>query len=314
MKVLVIGATGAVGRPLVSQLLERGHEVVATSRTRERAEALRALGAEPAVLDVLDREALRLLVLDIRPDAIVHQATALAGGIDFKHFGESFAQTNRLRTEGTDNVLAAAKEAGVERVVAQSYTGWPYARVGGPVKSEEDPLDDDPPEAVRETLAAIGHLERVVVGAGGIALRYGAFYGAPIDPLGDAIHDRKVPIVGDGGGIWSFVHVDDAAAATVLALERGRPGVYNIADDEPAPVREIFPAVAEMLGAPPPRKVPAWLARLFVGEFGVVSMTELRGASNAKARRELGWEPRYPSWRQGFAETYRASLGVEQAA
>lgn len=314
MKVLVIGATGAVGRPLVSQLVEREHEVVATSRTRERAEALRALGAEPAVLDVLDREAVRRLVLETRPDAIVHQATALAGGIDFRHFGESFAQTNLLRTEGTDNVLAAANEAGVERVVAQSYTGWPYARVGAPVKTEEDPLDDDPPEAVRETLEAIRYLERAVVGAGGIALRYGAFYGAPIDPLGDAIRDRKVPIVGDGGGVWSFVHVDDAAAATVLALERGTPGVYNIADDEPAPVREVFPAIAEMLGAPPPRNVPAWLARLFVGEFGVVSMTELRGASNAKAKRELGWKLRYPSWRQGFAAIYRGSVGIERAA
>jgi nucleoside-diphosphate-sugar epimerase len=303
-----------VGRPLVSQLVERGHEVVATSRTRERAEALRALGAEPAVLDALDREAVRRLVLEVRPDAIVHQATSLAGGIDFKHFGESFAQTNRLRTEGTDNVLAAAKEAGVERVVAQSYTGWPYARVGGPVKTEEDPLDDDPPEAVRETLEAIRYLERVVVGAGGIALRYGAFYGAPIDPLGDAIRERKVPIVGGGDGVWSFVHVDDAAAATVLALERGKPGVYNIADDEPAPVSEIFPAVAEMLGAPRPRKVPAWLTRLFVGEFGVVSMTELRGASNAKAKRELGWKLRYPSWRQGFAATYRRDLDVSRAA
>jgi nucleoside-diphosphate-sugar epimerase len=314
MKVLVIGATGAVGRPLVSQLVERGHEVVATSRTRERAETVRKLGAEPAVLDVLDREAVRQLVLETRPDAIVHQATALAGGIDFKHFAESFAQTNRLRTEGTDNVLAAAKEAGVERIVAQSYTGWPYARVGGPVKTEEDPLDDDPPEAVRETLEAIRYLERAVVGAGGIALRYGAFYGAPIDPLGDAIRERKVPIVGDGGGIWSFVHVEDAAAATVRALERGTPGVYNIADDEPAPVREIFPAVAELLGAPPPRKVPAWLAKLFVGEFGVVSMTELRGASNAKAKRELGWQLRYPSWRQGFAAIYRSSREAELAA
>ena len=313
MRVTVIGATGAVGLPLVSQLVERGHEVVGTSRTQRRAEVVLELGAEPAVLDVLDGDAVRRLVLETRPDAIVHQATALAGGIDFKHFGESFAQTNRLRTEGTDNLLAAAEEAGVERVVAQSYTGWPYARVGGPVKTEEDPLDDHPPEAVRETLEAIRYLERVVVAAGGIALRYGAFYGAPIDPLGDAIRERKVPIVGDGGGVWSLVHVDDAAAATVLAVERGRPGVYNIADDEPATVREIFPALAEILGAPPPRKVPAWLARLFVGEFGVVSMTELRGASNAKAKRELGWELRYPSWRQGFRATYR-SLGLERAA
>ena len=242
MKVLVIGATGAVGTPLVSQLVERGHEVVGTSRTEERAEAVRALGAEPAVLDVLDREAVRRLVLETKPDAIVHQATALAGGIDFRHFDESFAPTNRLRTEGTDNLLAAAKEAGVRRFVAQSYAGWPHARVGGPIKTEEDPLDDDPPEAVRTTLAAIKHLETAVVGAGGIALRYGSFYGAPVDPALDAIRERKVPIVGDGGGILSFVHVDDAASATVLALERGEPGIYNVTDDDPAPARDVLPA------------------------------------------------------------------------
>jgi nucleoside-diphosphate-sugar epimerase len=307
MKVLVIGATGAVGTPLVSQLVERGHEVVGTSRTRERAEKVRGLGAEPAVLDVLDREAVRRLVLDTKPDAIVHQATALAGGIDFRHFGESFAQTNRLRTEGTDHLLAAAWEAGVPRFVAQSYAGWPHARVGGPIKTEEDPLDDHPPEAVRDTLAAIKHLEAVVVAAGGIALRYGAFYGAPVDPALDAIRERKVPIVGDGGGIFSFVHVVDAASATVLALERGDPGIYNVTDDEPAPARDVLPALAEAVGAKPPRKVPVWLARLFAGELGVIMGTQLRGASNAKAKRELGWRLRYPSWRQGFAAEARVA-------
>jgi nucleoside-diphosphate-sugar epimerase len=301
MKVLVIGATGAVGTPLVSQLVERGHEVVGTSRTRERAERVRELGARPAVLDVLDRDAVRKLVLDTKPDAIVHQATALAGGIDFRHFGDSFAQTNRLRTEGTDNLLAAAWEAGVGRFVAQSYAGWPLARVGGPVKTEEDPLDDDPPDEVRSTVAAIRYLERAVVDAGGIALRYGAFYGAPVDPALDAIRERKVPIVGDGGGIFSFVHVVDAASATVLALERGEPGIYNVTDDEPAPAREVLPALAEAVGAKAPRKVPVWLARLFAGELGVIMGTQLRGASNAKAKRELGWKLRYPSWRQGFA-------------
>ncbi len=211
---------------------------------------MRALGAEPAVLDVLDREAVRRLVLDTKPDAIVHQATALAGGIDFKHFAESFARTNQLRTEGTDNLLAAAKEANVRRFVAQSYAGWPLARVGGPVKTEEDPLDDDPPEGVRSTVAAIKHLESAVVDAGGIALRYGSFYGAPVDPALDAIRERKVPIVGDGGGMWSFVHVEDAASATVLALERGKPGVYNVTDDDPAPARDVLPALAEAVGAP----------------------------------------------------------------
>ena len=310
MKVLVIGATGAVGLPLVSQLVERGHTVIGTSRTHERGKALRRLGAEPAVLDVLDREAVRRLVVETRPDAIVHQATALANGIDFKHFAEAFAPTNRLRTEGTDNLLAAAKEAGVERFVAQSFAGISYARVGGPVKTEEDPLDPSPPSAVQGTVEAIKYLEAAVLDAGGIVLRYAAFYGGAIDPMGDAVRARKLPIVGDGGGVWSFVHVDDAAAATVLALERGDSGVYNVADDEPAPVREIFPEFAEMLGAPQPRKVPAWLARLFAGELGVIMMTDVRGVSNAKAKRELGWTLRYPSWRQGFPVAY----GVAQAA
>jgi nucleoside-diphosphate-sugar epimerase len=308
MKVLVIGATGAIGLPLVSQLVERGHEVVGTSRSR--AETLRKLGAEPVLLDVLDREAVRRTVLETRPDAIVHQATALSGGLDFKHFDDAFAQTNRLRTEGTDNLLAAAKEAGVERFVAQSYGALTYARVGGPVKSEADPLDESLPESVRGTIEAIKHLEAAVLDAGGIVLRYGSFYGAEVDPMLEAVRGRKVPLVGDGGGIWSLVHVADAAAATVLALERGEPGVYNVADDEPAPVREVLPAMAEAVGAPTPRKVPAWLAKLFAGEIGVVMMTEVRGASNAKAKRELGWTLRYPSWRQGFPATY----GIARAA
>jgi 2-alkyl-3-oxoalkanoate reductase len=309
MKVLVIGATGAVGLPLVSQLVERGHEVVGTSRTQERAETLRKLGAEPALLDVLDRDAVRGMVLEARPDAIVHQASSLAGAFDFKRFAETFAQTNRLRTEGTDNLLSAAKEAGIERFVAQSYGGTLYARVGGPVKTEDDPLDESLPDTL-ETVEAIKHLEAAVLDADGIALRYGSFYGAAIDPLRDAVRERKVPIVGDGDGVWSLIHVADAAAATVLALERGESGVYNVADDEPAPAREVLPAMAEALGAPPPRKVPAWLAKLFAGEFGVIMMTQIRGASNAKAKRELGWTLRYPSWRQGFPATY----GVARAA
>ena len=304
MKVLVIGATGAIGAPLVWQLVEHRHEVVGTSRTQERGDTLRGLGAQPAVLDLLDRDAVRRVVLETKPDAIAHQATALAGGVDFKRFGESLAQTNRLRTEGTDNLLAAAQDAGVERFVAQSYQPWAYARIGGPVKTEEDPLDEDPPEAVRGTLEAIKYLERAVLDFGGIVLRYGSFYGASIDPLRDAVRERKVPIVGDGAGVWSLVHVDDAASATVLALERGTTGVYNVVDDEPEPVREVLPTLAEVLGAPPPRKVPVWLAKVFAGEIGVVTMTQLRGASNAKAKRELGWTLRYPSWRQGFDAVY----------
>ena len=314
MKALIIGATGAIGLPLVSQLVERGHEAVGTSRTQERAEVLRRLGAEPAVLDVLDREAVRRLVSETAPDAIVHQATALADPVDFKRFDEGLAPTNRLRTEGTDNLLAAAKEVGVERFVAQSYGVMTYARVGGPVKTEDDPLDERLPDAMQATIEAIKHHEAAVLDAGGIALRYGSFYGAAIDPMRDAVRARKVPIVGDGGGVWSLVHVADAAAATVLALERGEPGIYNVADDEPAPVREVLPVMAEALGAPPPRRVPPWLAKLFAGEIGVIVMTQIRGISNAKAKRELAWELRYPSWRQGFPATYAWSLGGAQAA
>jgi nucleoside-diphosphate-sugar epimerase len=281
---------------------------VGTSRTQERAETLHGLGAKPAVLDVLDREAVRRLVLATRPDAIAHQATALAEGVDFKHFARTFAQTNRLRTEGTDNLLAATWEANVGRFVAQSYGGAiTYARIGGPVKAEDDPLDDSPPAGVDETLKAIKHLEAAVLNVGGIALRYASFYGGAIDPMRDAVRGRKVPIVGDGGGVWSFVHVADAAGATVLALERGEPGVYNVADDEPAPAREVISAMATALGAPPPRKVPPWLAKLFAGELGVIMMTQVRGASNAKAKRELGWTLRYPSWRQGFPASYRVT-------
>jgi nucleoside-diphosphate-sugar epimerase len=306
MRVFVAGATGAIGQRLVPQLIARGHEVVGTSRSHERAGGLRAAGAEAVVLDVLDPARVRAAVAAAQPDAIVHQATALAGASDVKHFDRSFAATNRLRTEGTDALLAAADAVGVERVVAQSYAGWPYAREGGPVKSEDEPLDPNPAHAMHETLDAIRHLERVVVEAGGIALRYGGFYGAPDDPLLDSVRKRRFPIVGDGSGIWSFVHLEDAAAATVLAVERGAPGIYNVVDDDPAPVREWLPALAAALGAEPPRHVPRWLGRLAAGEPGVILMTEIRGASNAKAERELGWKLRYPSWRQGFVEAYGA--------
>jgi 2-alkyl-3-oxoalkanoate reductase len=304
MRVFVAGATGAIGTRLVAQMLERGHEVTGTTRTEAKAERLRAQGAEAVLLDVFDREAVREAVLATRPDAVVHQATALSGLSDMKHFDRSFAQTNRLRTEGTDALLAAAAEAGVRRFAAQSFAGWPYAREGGPVKTEEDPLDPTPVPAMSETLAAIRHLEAAVVGAGGLVLRYGGFYGSPDDAQLELVRKRRFPIVGDGGGIWSFVHLDDAAAATVLALERGEPGVHNVVDDEPAPVREWLPALAAAIGAKPPRRVPRWLARLLAGEAGVALMTEIRGASNAKAKRELGWAPRYPSWRQGFRAAY----------
>ena len=304
MRVLVAGASGAIGTRLVPQLIDRGHEVIGTFRTPGNAERVRTLGAEPIALDLLYPAAVRRAVLETEPDAIVHQATALADLRDFKHFDRSFAQTNRLRTEGTDALLAAAREAGVRRFVAQSFASHRYAREGGPVKTEDDPLDPAPVPAMRETDAAMRYLDQAVTGAGGIVLRYGGFYGAADDGMVGPVRKRQFPIVGSGAGVSSFIHVDDAAAATVLALEHERPGLYNVVDDEPAPVREWLPVLASVLGAKPPRRLPAWLARLFAGEAVVMMATESRGASNAKAKRELGWEPRYPSWRQGFAAAY----------
>jgi len=304
MRVLVVGASGAIGSRLVPQLVERGHDVIGTSRSAERAERLHALGADPIVLDVLDSVAVRRAVVDAKPDAIVHQATALADLSDFKHFDRSFAQTNRLRTEGTDLLLAAAREADVSRFIGQSYANHRYARQGGPVKSEADPLDPTPVAAMRETEAAMTHLDEAVTDAGGITLRYGNFYGDPDDGLVEAVRTRKFPIVGDGGGVWSFIHLDDAAAATVLALEHDGPAVFNIVDDEPAATRVWLPELARVVGARPPQRFPRLLARLFAGEAPVVMGTESRGASNTKAKRELGWTLRYPSWRQGFVSAY----------
>jgi 2-alkyl-3-oxoalkanoate reductase len=305
MRIFVTGATGAVGTRLVPQLVQRGHEVIGTARSPEKADRLRAQGAEAVLLDVLDRRAVRDAVAAARPDAIVHEATALAGMTDIKHFDRSFEPTNRLRTEGTDALLAAAAESGAGRFVAQSYAGWPYARQGGPVKTEDDPLDPSPVPAMSKTLAAIRYLEKAVIGAGGTALRYGTLYGSPGDAQLPLVRKRRFPIVGEGGGVWSFVHLDDAAAAAVLAVERDASGIYNVVDDEPAPVREWLPALAETIGAKPPRRIPRWLARLAAGEAGVVLMTEIRGASNTKAKRELGWTLRHPSWRQGFRTAYR---------
>jgi 2-alkyl-3-oxoalkanoate reductase len=307
MRVFIAGATGAIGTRLVRQLVERGHEVVGTSRSAEKADRLRERGVETAVVDLLDPPAVRGAVGAAKPDAIVHEATALAGVSDLKQFDRSFAQTNRLRTEGTDALLAAARDADVSRFVAQSYAGWPYARDDGAVKTEDDPLDPTPIPAMSETLAAIRHLERAVTDADGIVLRYGGFYGSPDDAQLELVRRRRFPIVGDGGGVWSFVHLDDAAAATVLALERGEAGIYNIVDDEPAPVREWLPALAETIGAKPPRHVPRAVARVLAGEAGVAMMTEIRGASNAKAKRELGWILRYPSWREGFRAAYNGA-------
>jgi 2-alkyl-3-oxoalkanoate reductase len=307
MRVFIAGASGAIGTRLVPQLIDRGHEVIGTSTSPENAERVRALGAEAVVLDLIDPSAVVEAVLEARPDAIVHQATALADVKFAKNLDRTFAQTNRLRTEGTEALLAAARDAGVRRFVAQSFASLRYVREGGPVKTEDEPLDPDPLPAVRETSAAMNYLDEAVTNAGGIALRYGNFYGAPNDGLIGPVRKRQFPVVGDGGGVASFIHLDDAAAATALALEHDGPAIYNVVDDEPAPVREWLPVLAEALGAKPPRRFPVWLARLFAGDVAVMLGTEVRGASNAKAKRELGWTPRYPSWRQGFFAAYAAA-------
>jgi nucleoside-diphosphate-sugar epimerase len=308
MKVFVAGATGAMGKQLVPQLITSGHEVVGTTRSESKQAELYALGATPVVLDALDPDQVAAAVAEAKPDAIVHELTSIET-FDLRHFDRSFAMTNRLRTEGTDHLLSAARAVGVKRFVIQSFTSWPYARTGGPVKTEDDPLDPTPAAEMRESLDAIRHLESAVTGADwteGIVLRYGGFYGpgtslAPGGEQFEMLRKRKYPVVGNGAGVWSFVHIADAAEATVAAVEHGKRGVYNVVDDEPAPVAEWLPALAQAIGAPKPWHVPAFVGRLVAGEPGIVMMTEMRGASNAKAKRDLGWKPRHPSWRQGFA-------------
>jgi 2-alkyl-3-oxoalkanoate reductase len=304
MRVFVAGASGAIGTRLVPQLIGAGHEVIATHKAEGNAERLRALGAGPLRLDLLDPDAVIREVVAQKPDAIVHEATALSNLTDLKNFDRSFHQTNLLRTRGTDALLAAAREAGVGRFVAQSYASARYARSGGMVKSEDDPLDPNPVPAMRESVAAMRYLEEEVSAAGGVALRYGTFYGADNDGLVEPVRKRQFPIAGGGAGVWSFIHLDDAATATVLALEHNGPAIYNVVDDDPAAVREWLPVLAQALGAKPPRRVPRWLGRMFAGQAAVMMATESRGASNAKAKRELGWTPRYPSWRMGFAAAY----------
>jgi nucleoside-diphosphate-sugar epimerase len=308
MRVFVAGATGAIGQQLVPRLVAAGHEVHGMTRIEAKQAMLYELGAVPVVADALDPEQVAEAVGRARPDVIVHQLTALAGVERYTE--RDAAPTNRLRTEGTDHLLSAGQAVGVRRFVAQGVAGFgAYARTGGPVKSEEDPLDPTPAREMRETLAAIRHLEEAVLGAQsteGIVLRYGAFYGpgtslAPGEGQFELVRKRKFPLVGDGGGVWSFIHVADAADATVAAVEHGHRGVYNVVDDDPAPVAEWLPALAQTLGAKKPMRVPRFIGRLFVGEAGVVMMTEIRGASNAKAKRELAWRPAHASWRQGFA-------------
>jgi nucleoside-diphosphate-sugar epimerase len=313
MRVLLAGATGAIGRPLLPMLIDAGHEVVGTTRTADHLDAIARTGAEPVLMDGLDAAAVMRVVLDAKPDAVIHQLSALKDIHSLKKFDREFAVTNRLRIEGTDNLLAAARAAGAKRFVVQSFTGWTNPRTGGPVKTEEDGLDPNPVPSSRQSMAAIAHIEQVVPAEPtltGIVLRYGGFYGGEsgMSRNGDMIemiHKRRLPIVGSGAGVWSLIHIDDAARATVLALEHGEAGVYNIVDDDPAPVSEWLPALAKAVGAKSPRRVPVWLAKPLVGDYGISMMMQTRGSSNAKAKRELDWTLRYPSWRQGF----RTGLG-----
>jgi nucleoside-diphosphate-sugar epimerase len=312
MRVFLAGASGAIGRHLIPKLMERGHEVVAMTRTPRKVDALRDAGAFPIVADGLDHDAVMAAVTGAEPDVVIHQMTALTSVGNPRRFDADFHVTNELRTKGTDNLLDAARAAGARRFIAQSFAGWPSIRQGGPVKTEDDPLDPHPPAKMRESLDAIRYLERTVAeaeGIEGIVLRYGGFYGPASEmpeQMLDGVRKRRFPLVGDGGGVWSFVHLDDAADATVAAVERGAPGIYNIVDDDPARVADWLPVFAASLGAKPPRHVPAWLGRLAAGEAAVVMMTQSRGSSNAKAKRELGWRPEHPSWRQGFREALTA--------
>jgi nucleoside-diphosphate-sugar epimerase len=305
MRIFVAGATGALGRRLVPLLTASGHEVAGLTRSPAKADLLRNMGAEPVIVDALDRAAVMDAVQWAKPEIVVHELTSIKK-VDLRNFGRGFAATNRLRTEGTDHLLAAARAAGVRRFIAQSFAGWPYAREGGPVKTEEDPLDPNPPPSYRRTLEAIRYLESAIIGetaVEGIILRYGGFYGpgTAISEQGWMVNDirkRRIPIIG-GGGVWSFVHVDDAARFTRAAIERGPPGAYNIVDDDPARVSQWLPALADALGAKPPRRIPAWIARFMIGD-AVVFMTDARGASNAKAKRAFGLSLIWPSWRDGF--------------
>jgi 2-alkyl-3-oxoalkanoate reductase len=314
MKVFVAGATGALGRELVPQLVARGHEVVGMTRTTSKQDLVRSLGARPVVADALDPDAVAQAVASAEPDVIVHQLTALSGKMsirDARHPERSSGaiMTNRLRTEGTDHLLAAGRAVGARRFVAQSFGALRFAGTGGPVQTEADSLDPDPRQTGLEAILYLEQAVTTIEWGEGLALRYGGFYGpgTGISLASDAvmaapIRKRRFPIVGDGGGVWSFIHIEDAAAATAAAVERGQPGIYNVVDDDPAPVREWLPVLASALGAKPPRHVPRWLARLAAGEMATLMMTEARGASNAKAKREFDWQLRYPSWRLGFAQ------------
>ncbi len=308
MKVFVAGANGAVGKPLVSQLIAHGYDVVAMTRSPKTSDALRALGAVPVVADAFDRATLIEAVTRAAPEVVIHELTALTNAKDYKHFDDEFAMTNRLRSEGTDNLLAAAQAAGARRFIIQSYGNWNYARSGSTAKTEDDPLDPTPASNQAQSIAAIRYLEQAVLNANGlegVALRYANLYGpgtgfAIGGDIASSVRKRMLPVIGNGAGVWSFIHVDDAASATVAAIQPSARGIYNVADDEPAPVSVWLPDLARALGAKPPFHIPVWLGRLIVGDVGVSMMTQIRGASNAKAKRELDWTPSFATWREGF--------------
>ena len=314
MKVFVAGTTGVIGRALIPQLVARGHEVVGMTRSASKQDLVHRLGARPVVADALDPDAVAQAVASAEPEVIVHELTALSGKLsarDMRHPDRSPAatMTNRLRTEATDHLLAAGRAVGARRFVAQSFGAFRLAGTGGPVQTEADSLDPDPRQTGLEAILYLEQAVTTIEWGEGLALRYGGLYGpgtgislAPDAVMAAPIRKRRFPIVGAGGGVWSHVHIEDAAAATAIAVERGQPGIYNIVDDDPAPVREWLPVLASALGAKPPRRIPRWLGRLAAGEMATLMMTEARGASNAKAKRELDWQLRYPSWRQGFAQ------------
>jgi len=310
VKVFVAGSTGAIGRSLLPLLIEKRHDVVALVRTPARAKDVEALGARAAVADALDPDGLRAAIRRAAPEAVIHELTSLKGVTNFRRFDQTFALTNRFRTRTLDTMLAAARSIGVRRFIAQSYCGWPYAREGSPVKTEDDPLDPAPPASFRESLAAIRYLEDTIRQTRDIqafALRYGNLYGPGTDisaegTVADLVSRRKLPLFGSGAGVWSFIHVRDAASATVAAMSRGSPGIYNVVDDEPVPVNVWLPALANALGARPPRRLPAWVGALLLGDGGLSMMTLARGGSNAKSKRELAWQPSFASWRRGFVE------------
>jgi nucleoside-diphosphate-sugar epimerase len=311
MKILVAGATGAIGKRLVPMLVRAGHSVTGTTQHADKMMSIQAAGATPLLLDALNKDDVLSAVQKSRPEIIIHQLTAIPANLDLRHLDRGFEVTNRLRTDGTDHLLAASRAAGVRRFIAQSYYAW-YARTGDWIKTENDPLISDGRSGAPQTMAATIHVESTVLGEKaieGFVLRYGSFYGpetslAPGAWLFEEIRNRRVPIVGGGSGYWSFIHIDDAAAATLAAVSATTPGLYNVTDDEPAPVSVWLPYLAEVLGAKPPRRVSKWIARLAIGEYGVGVMTELRGASNRKAKSELPWTLKWPTWREGFKEGF----------